>query len=226
MSIRGPTLAIVGSRKHQKGVYDLRRLMVFVTCAVLFVVLGLTVAQADVIHEGWNGLFVDGVKYVEVKELVYNPTQTEENLRSHGVWDDAYEGWYLYSYTVGNDKFADAVGGVWCWGISMTGSPTTPIIQVLSPAGWGYINCPWVAGTQTGWVGAPPIAKATSLDTFWLVSPGKPYNMYPAYAHGPGGAGGIAYGEVSGPIVPEPMSMTLLGVALAGGIVGLRKRRR
>ena len=201
----------------------MRKLMMFLACAALVMLLGATVAQANLIHEGINDLKIGDVTYAEIKERVYDQEQSWGLIDPLPGDQSPYRNWYLYSYTVLNDMFENVDGGLWDWGYDDPNAIGITAVQITSPAGWVPINCPWVPGQQIGWMGGS-IPKAQSLDTYWIVSPNGPYAMYDAYAHGT--AAKIATGQVSGPSVPEPMSMTLLGLALVGGLAGLRKRRR
>jgi hypothetical protein len=229
-----------------------KRVLLAVACVALLSALSPGLARAHVIEEGMYDLWYtddQGVmtKYVEVKERVYDWTQTEELT--------GFSQAYLYSYTVLNDMFDNP--GIWCWGFM--DDPRSWGAQVLGwtgPSGWypgeSYPGPPWNTWTQAGrewtltpwdcacssggdagWTGTATatytwIEKGDSLDTFWLVAKNPPLKMVEAFAHDGdpvGSCGGkFAYGEISAP-TPEPVTMALLALGLPAGIL-LRRRHK
>ncbi len=229
----------------------MKRLLLAVVCVVLLSAVSAGVVMGHIIEEGMYDMYgPEGVKYAEVKERVYNPSQTFDMT--------GFQNAYLYSYTVMNDMFDNP--GIWCWGFCE--NPTTWGANVLGwtgPSSWypgeSYPNSPyntWVQagrnwtlnpwdcgcdpcnGNEAGWTGtAQPsnawIVKGEALDTFWLVATNPPKKMAMAFLHD-GPVGGCAaentyvYGMISAP-TPEPVTMALLALGLPLGALAVRRRK-
>ena len=228
----------------------MRRLMIAVVSVAIVSALCPGLARAHIIEEGMYDLFyTDGqgvvTKYAEVKERVYNWHQTYDLT--------GFSNAYLYSYTVMNDMFDNP--GIWCWGFS--DNPTTWGANVLGwtgPSTWfpgasgtwvqagkNWTLNPWDCGCnpggggEAGWTGTAStphafIAKADTLDTFWLVATNPPKKMVEAFAHDGSPTGQCnannryAYGMISAP-TPEPVTLALLALGLPVGILARRRKK-